>query len=81
MKTMYVLIPDYDYEGYGVPRAIWDHPPTEQEIFDFLVKDVIRDSPGIGFLTVEETNEFHANRLWETIRSGCWEIAECEVVE
>lgn len=36
MKTVYVLLPDYNYEGYGPPEAVCFHRPTEQEIFEYL---------------------------------------------
>ena len=35
-RKYYVLTRYYEYEGYGVPEAIWDHRPSEFELKSFF---------------------------------------------
>jgi hypothetical protein len=80
MKSVFVLFYDYGrYVGYGAPEAVWDHDPTDQEIFDYLYEKRKCSQPDYGFLTVEETNASIAKRIWEDIENG-WEIQECDFV-
>ena len=79
-QKMYILLPDYDYDGYGPPVAVWAYHPSEQEIFDFLAPSYISTNPAYGFRTIEETRARDEERLWENIREGRWVIEECVMV-
>lgn len=80
MKTVYVLVADYDYEGYGAPEAVWFNHPSEQEIFDYLKPRYTSEIAVAPYKTVEETNAWNYERLWNSIRSGGWIIEESELV-
>lgn len=81
MKTVFVLLPYYNYEGYGAPEAVWFYYPTEQEIFDYLKPRYTSQKPKNPYKTVEETNACNYEWLWESIRSGFWVIEESDLVE
>lgn len=33
---IYILLPDYDYEGFGTPEAAWNYKPSKEELMKYF---------------------------------------------
>lgn len=67
-KEIWLLIPDYDYEGYGEPEAGWDHKPSRDELIlhfiSFYGKDELQRALRVGFEVFEDKScEYNLVRL------------------
>lgn len=81
---IYLLIPDYDYEGYGAPKGAWDHKPSKEEIMSAFMTRYYPDiALGKEPTKLEdkyiEMYGFAAAELADTGSTRHWELFEMDL--